>query len=344
MKRIYSIDFLKFFAAFGVVLIHTNPFEQVSLGSWNGETVNQALIGAARFAVPFFFIVSGYFFGKKVKQGRMNSLELRRQIIGLFRLYISWTFFYLLYDLFLLFLESLHKKVAVWPAFQSYFQENWTFSNFFYYGNPTGARHLWYLTALIWSLLIISFFLYYRRSKLLLMGSLILNLIGIFDLTNQFHTRETLFLGLFYTTSGVFIAFYEKKWIDRIPLKWFLGLIPTLLMTQILESIFLFKGDYFLSTIPLTWLLLLLALQYKKLGKDSWITWIGADSVSIYLLHWFYLKLILQGLDYFGWNQIMESLMWALLFPVFLVFLSFYTPFWFRVLKEKRLHRKESDD
>lgn len=66
MKRIESVDVCRLIAIFAVILIHTQPFAPVQpeINGHFGEpgwVINQA----ARFAVPFFFVVSGYFWSIK---------------------------------------------------------------------------------------------------------------------------------------------------------------------------------------------------------------------------------------------------------------------------------------
>ena len=61
-KRIYSIDTMRIIAMVFVVLIHTEPFE--GMGRY-GNLANFLIDSSARFAVPFFFLTSGYFFAYK---------------------------------------------------------------------------------------------------------------------------------------------------------------------------------------------------------------------------------------------------------------------------------------
>ena len=60
MKNYTLIDYAKLFFAVCIVVIHTDVFLSTRLSSW------MILHGICRLAVPFFFITSGFFFGKKL--------------------------------------------------------------------------------------------------------------------------------------------------------------------------------------------------------------------------------------------------------------------------------------
>lgn len=328
MKRVYAIDFLKCFAALAVVIIHANPFEQVPLFGLDGETVDLIVETGMRWAVPFFFMASGYFFGKRVNPGEANPTYLKRYVWSLVKLYATWTAFYLAYDIVMLLWKD--------GSFAEYIQEEkWSWLNFLYLGSPTSAPHLWFLAALTWSIVLVYIANRRRQLNFVLGVGLFLNLVGIFDAVNNFSTRETLFVGLFYTASGTLLAQREEHILEITHPRIFF-LVPLLFVTQAFERLTLFSGDYYLSTIPLVWLLFLFALQNKQLGHGTIAAQIGANSDGIYLIHWFILKVILSGIAAAGWEGVRATLAWALLFPPILFVLSYLAFEPIRYLKWKR--------
>lgn len=61
MSRLNAIDLMRLIAAFSIMFLHT------SLGAISVN--NQEIIRlSVRWAVPFFFITSGFFFRKKIGQ------------------------------------------------------------------------------------------------------------------------------------------------------------------------------------------------------------------------------------------------------------------------------------
>jgi len=168
--------------------------------------------------------------------------------------------------------------------------------------------------------------------------ALLLNLVGVFDAVNNFSTRETLFVGLFYTASGTLLAQRETPILEILHPKLFL-LIPPLFLVQVVERLTLFSGDYYLSTIPLVWLIFLFGLRNSHLGQGTLIARIGANSDGIYLIHWLWLKVILLALHTAGWDEMRTTLWWGLLFPPFLFLLSYFSFEPIRYLKWKRTEK-----
>ena len=87
-----TIDIFKFIAAICVVAIHTNAFKDVN------ECIYNFLSHCVfTFAVPFFFISSGFFLGKKVRKTSSESdyrTVLKTYFLRLFYPYIIWGTWY----------------------------------------------------------------------------------------------------------------------------------------------------------------------------------------------------------------------------------------------------------
>ncbi len=82
------LDLTKFVFAFAVIAIHTHiccNSKQVIV-----EIINQTL----QYAVPFFFVVSGYFLGKKLflaETATEENLIYRKYLKRIAYMYIIWT-------------------------------------------------------------------------------------------------------------------------------------------------------------------------------------------------------------------------------------------------------------
>lgn len=67
------IDYLKLFCAFLVIVIHTHPFYSIS------EKVDILFIrNIACFAVPFFYVCTGYFM--EISEGSLTEEKLKNKI------------------------------------------------------------------------------------------------------------------------------------------------------------------------------------------------------------------------------------------------------------------------
>ena len=77
-------------AVLAVLVIHATPFDQQGrLGAaWNAATVTNQL---ARFAVPAFFVLAGYFWAVRVPEPRDTDPVTRRMVGRLLRLFAAWS-------------------------------------------------------------------------------------------------------------------------------------------------------------------------------------------------------------------------------------------------------------
>lgn len=106
-QRDIGIDAIKLCASIAVVSIHTYLFKDVSdivYSFWR--------IAASSAAVPFFFVLSGYFLGKKVRNQNKEEISdnIKKNKIHLTKCYCIWAWWYsLLYFVW----DVLNKKNAV---------------------------------------------------------------------------------------------------------------------------------------------------------------------------------------------------------------------------------------
>ena len=257
-KKYNAIDIAKLICSFLVIAIHIKPF---------GATDNNILIYIndgiqnfiARIAVPFFFISSGYFLYKKSSKNKYNAYYSKKYIIRVFKLYIIWTIIYLPLSLFYLFRVN---NVDVFQTLLGYLKKCALVGSY---------THLWYLHALIVSVIIISVFLKCRvNPKIIILISFILYIIGLFG--NSWFgfilplkkisspiwevlrfiksiiatTRNGVFFGFFFVSLGMSFAYYGNTITKKTAI---IGLIISLV---------LWGGEF----------LYLNHLQLPKLGYD----------------------------------------------------------------------------
>lgn len=86
-----GIDALRALGALGVIQIHFGPFRGAE---WNGTlegALSVAASFAARSAVPFFFVTSGFLLARPGRKGTLQS-NARAQSRRLVSLFVSWSF------------------------------------------------------------------------------------------------------------------------------------------------------------------------------------------------------------------------------------------------------------
>ncbi|MFD0049760.1 acyltransferase [Actinomycetes bacterium NPDC127524] len=325
ITRNYAIDYIKFYSIFAVVVIHTFPLDHLA-----GFYMLDAL---SRFAVPFFFMSSGYLFGRKITRSNSNDAYFIKYVMKLLSLYALWFLFYCTYDISVL-LFTHHGKGAIDDIL--HYLDNIALLDLLYYGKGTSGYQLWFLPALVWSIFILYIFFRLKKVSLLILASLMLYLAGLLGQSyTMFYkmpvpTRNALFFGLFYCTLGFFIASHKDKINKKvISMKIYVLTFSCFAVLQVIEAFILDRklsgshGEYFISTIFLTSCLFIFVLQYNQHGKHLFVTKIGADSLGIYVIHVFFLNLVNLYLQSTG-QKMSENFIWSLFETLFVFFISFY--------------------
>ncbi len=141
-----TIDLFRVIAIFGVIVVHTDPVTRKVFTSAPEHLANLMITGAGRLAVPFFFVVSGYFFGRKVREGAPPLPLFARYARRLLRIWVLWSLIYLLLPLQLG--QWLHQ--GWWPAVTQQFQHMAAHPMLIVFVG--GKGHLWFLMALVMAL------------------------------------------------------------------------------------------------------------------------------------------------------------------------------------------------
>lgn len=244
-RRINSIDIMRLIFAISVVAIHTHPFlEHNELISY----IFSEVIG--RIAVPFFFLISGYFFMMKLKN---NNTEYKVYLISIVSTYLIWNLIYLLYKLVFV----IYNKESI----IAYLKNN--IVNYLILGSN---YHLWYFPVLILCIIVSVYVIKNSKEKLILPITILLFLIGV--------------LGSGYYKLGINIpilyVLYNWKYYDIVS-KIILGLTFFLLggMIKIHEkyiSKFKFKSILNLVIISIIYCLEIIIINYYDIQRNIIMT------------------------------------------------------------------------
>lgn len=154
-KEYAAVDIFKMICAILVMLIHTKPFEDIF---W----VDAAVGMITRFAVPFFFTVSGYFLFKKVSQNPEKKWSIvGKYILRLLRFYIIWFIIIRIADIL----------VGRW-SLQSF---SYYLKQFFF---TTDGSPLWFVAALMWAVILYSVLMIVLKPKSIFALGIIFLMIG----------------------------------------------------------------------------------------------------------------------------------------------------------------------
>lgn len=323
--RLASVDLFRVLAIVAVIVIHTTPFqrEDVELGSRldAAMTLNQL----ARFAVPFFFVVSGYFWGLKTLRaqgGLRPSLAMAKRIGVLF---LVWSVVYLVqWDL----VDALDR--GLWePVKQIY----WALMHVLEFPVVTllqGTKgHLWFLSSLFQSLCIGAVLLK-LGGRVLFPVAVVLYLVGLagkaysatpigFDAAFDF--RNGPFMALLFFVSGYHLSSLDSgpRWFAAGLLLAVLGTVLHFLEIWILHTHWgtSLDQDYVIGTYPMGVGVALMALSGRSVVNWTWATRVGPLVLGVYASHFMFVDL-LRPFD----RMAAGSLIWDIGYVVLVFFLS----------------------
>ncbi|UIJ39288.1 acyltransferase [Desulfobaculum bizertense] len=310
-------DAVRTLAIMAVVLLHTQPFENLPVLTPMSKGTDFFIENICRFAVPSFFIISGYFFGRSA-QSRGIHTAAKRTLWRVLSLFLFWCLVYAVMPKPKLFFQHGLGAFSIWTdfTFHRLFHDPILF---FRFGT---TFHLWFFPALIYAILLIWLFGAFRQTKLLLFLAAALYLFGMLGQSyrvvpgigldiDRFVLRD----GPFFSTLPVALGFaYAQRKTQLHINAWGLILGGTLL--QFTEMIFLFSvfqapyGDYFLGNIPQAIGILHLVVTQPHFLENTFLPKLGIYSPGIYASH----ILLQRWIDYL--DNVIPPLLWQCVFPV----------------------------
>lgn len=203
LNRIYGLDILKALCAFCVVIIHA-PFP---------GKIGSCFVALSAIAVPIFFMITGYFY--------TDSQNQKRELVQMKKIGSLCLFSNVLYFLLRLFLTVCRKEQIKAFVFQTINLNS--LLRFFVFNESPFQYHLWYLSAILYVLIIVYFlnrvFPKYSSRILLIVTPFLLLINLTFGNYSQlllkrtfsvYITRNFLFVGIPYFTIGFYLRKHRK--------------------------------------------------------------------------------------------------------------------------------------
>lgn len=280
MRRIYSIDTLKFIAAFLVVFIHA-PMDNF---------LKEYVLIITRVAVPIFFLISGFLYENKLNDKEKAKLSIKKLIKLLL-------FAYLIYIPFELFVYLSDGK-----SINDFFADLFSFNSIVF--NLKIGFHLWYIRALIY-LEIFYFFIKRKNSKIyyIIFPCVVYILSLVFFKYSLVFFGKTIpveiyepiskYLGTGYVffTIGIFIKQYmnnmkkSKNFICILLIVFFtiMNFIEYILLEKFGKNV---DACNYLNTFFLSISIFYFFISNPNFGKDTFFETIGREhSLNIYIYH-----------------------------------------------------------
>ncbi len=263
-------------AALAVVLIHC------TLPGVPGEIIK----GIARFAVPLFFLISGYF-----AYGR-NDTVIRRRAGHIFRLYAGAVLVYYLWAALRYFLSQ---RTLTRMCAELFPDGGKTVTDLLLWNRTAMAPHLWFMGALLYCYLFYLVLLHFRweeKAYFLIPVLLAANLLlgegrGLTGIAVPVRWIRSFWLtGFPFFLWGSWFACREKQ--GRLTLRtgFCLAALAAGVVLSAVECLWSGYDELYVGSILTAGGLFSLALAFPSLGKGSLLARIGErDSANIYLWH-----------------------------------------------------------
>lgn len=284
-QRNQSVECCRLVAAVFVVFLHYN---------FPG-TFGAVMEGLSRFAVPFFFVVSGYYCYQ------VNTQTIKRRLIGITKLNIYATILYLLWGCYKI--RYIQNRSIVEWLISMVSSQN--LANWFLLSKNPFSGHLWYLTAMMLCYAVLYLYTSWKNEKIeyntlyqtgfslyivqLALGSFA-NAAGAEIHYNIY--RNAVFFGFPMVCLGLFLREYQQKMLQVYqltkPKLIFLVFVGACL--TILERIGIGKVELPVGSLISTIFLMLLVVTNPKITGTSGrlaavISTFGSLSTYVYVTH-----------------------------------------------------------
>ncbi|MBQ9757513.1 MAG: acyltransferase [Clostridia bacterium] len=306
-NRNETLDLFKFVAAFAVVCIHYMFF------GVTGEIVK----AIARFAVPFFFAVSGYFAYYD------DTKKIKKKIKNIFVLYLSSFVLYFIY--------SAIKHILAGETFVEYllmYFNKTIIIDFLVLNTTITSAHLWFLPALIYCYLLQLLSKNKVSEKVLFTVTFVLMLIyltteeilPIFGIeTSKYIFTNVLFRAFPQFALGMFIRKYINVIKESVS-KTSMFIILAIGIIETIVSVIMFGNSItYIGSMLNVVAMLLLAVKYENNSYDGRLIKLSGCNTYIYIFHVAIGGTLQTILDYIG---IGTELLWINIKPVIVFILS----------------------
>ena len=270
-------DVIKFVASFFVVCIHI-PLTDGNFGI--------AVNAVARFAVPTFFAISGFYvFGT-------NATTVKRRLVKILIIYLVASAIYHIQSIIAYLVTD--GLVGFLNYFSDVFFNVGKIKDYFLFNIPFSAVHLWYLLALIYVYLIWLVILKYSLGDkiILIIGMLtllvnlvigeLLSLLGV--VIDYIYIRNFAFTGLPFFIFGFLLRKYNHLFLKIKPFHLILA-IAIGSCEAVLSRFLIGHNEVFIGSVLCCFSIILLAGKLKTVRLSEKYIAVFRSSTDVYVLH-----------------------------------------------------------
>ena len=299
LNRIQSVDIFRLLAIIAVISLHTLPFVSINYNWKISVFINQA----ARFAVPFFFVITGYFWGVKIRRGENPILSAVKSSRRISLALLFWCVIYLVS--FGSLVSSFSELGFIGPVKDTYrhivslTQDPLTLA----FRGTQG--HLWFLISIIISITISSFFIYKKWIKRLILISIVLYVFGVFSksyidtplgIDLDFNSRNGPFFSTLLFVTGYLLSGFKTntKWLFYGCIIFILGSISHFSEIIILAKLYgtSLSQDYVFGILLIGVGIAVASLSNHPLLQSNFLGKSGQMTLGIYAYHVIFVSLL----------------------------------------------------
>jgi len=320
VERIKSVDACRLIAIIAVIAIHTDPFGPQVLGQdVRFGQLDWFIDQFSRFAVPFFFVMAGYFWAVKQResdhQWRTSAKTAHRIALVL----AAWSLIYLV----------PFEVVKMWhlgplgPLKLAYWNLTTRLADPLALLGQSTKVHLWFLIALLWSLGIAAVLSKIGRLNALMPVGAVLFIIALLGkpyadtpigMSIPIELRDGPFFGTVLFATGVMLTRVVRStsWLYKGMLVFTVGLICQFFELYVLWSrfgTFPFQ-DFTIGTYFMGLGFSMVALSNHLLLQGERLSAVGQYTLGIYAVHFVYVDM-LSGVGRFN-----TSPTWQVAYPI----------------------------
>lgn len=299
MKKYNFLNIIRFIMAIIVVANHLHPFDFM-IG--NNIYINNLYNFVIQFAVPFFFISTGFFIGKKISN--LNKIKdnesnyIKKRIKSDIRTYIIFTLIYLPITIY----GFLYNDKNVIQVIYNFIR------GVFFVGENFNSWILWYLLSEIYGLAFIYQFLQKNKKfeKLIYIGlsfflfGIFLNYFNKVSFTNEYITliqkvtksiipNGRIFYSLIFIPFGMKISKSKQKNNFKI----IILLIPLIILNSAFTNEFISKISLLLCSLIL--FICVISIDYRNEKVSDVLNFISKDLYFWHLYVWSILSFMIDG-------------------------------------------------
>lgn len=331
IQKNHTLEILKLLSSYMIVFIHVPFYGRMGI----------ALNCLARFAVPLFFLISGYFAYQtpldKIKKRTLNCLTL---------LIFSSS----LYTALKIVVHTLNGGASKAVSFLINYSDPSALVKLFVFNVTRSSVHLWYLMAILYVYIIYYFAMKFRVNEkvifavsisLLFLHLLLGEGLSFFGRSLQVHfLRNFALMGIPFFSLGLYVKKYERK-LCTVPNYLIVSSAVTGIFLTLLSRYFFSPNELYVGSLFILFAVVCIFIKFQSVKYPSFLVAFDGCSTFIYILHIFVLYVILKSCALLGFD-VNASVMRLNLVPVATCIIS--TPISYLLIRIlKKLHRSKNN-